>query len=162
MVKNFEKDIIEKSKKEPKLFYNYIKSKTKKKEQIQTITDEGVTYDNEKDMSEVLNKKIQSVFTKEPNFDGNQEAPIPKRKLKGIKLTKERVLKALKNLDTSKAMGPDEISPWVLKECAEELCEPIFMIFTNSLKQGRLPKIWKKSKHYPTLQEREQKQPFKL
>ena len=92
-------------------------------------------------MSEVLNKKFQSVFTKEPNFDGNQEAPIPKQKLKGIKLTKERVLKVLKNLDTNKAMGPDEISPWVLKECAEELCEPIFMIFTNSLQQGRLPKI---------------------
>merc|ERR1711972_1232526 len=35
-IKNFEKDIIEKSEKEPKLFYNYIKSKTKKKEQILT------------------------------------------------------------------------------------------------------------------------------
>ena len=58
-VKNFEKDIIDKSEKEPKLFYDYIKSKTKKREQILTITDEGVTYDNEKDMSEILNKNFQ-------------------------------------------------------------------------------------------------------
>ena len=131
------------------MFYNYINNKTKKKEQILTITDEGVTYDTEKDMSEVLNKKFQSVFTKEPNFDANQEAPTPKQKLRGIKLAKERVLKALKSLDKSKAMGPDEISPWILKECAEELCQPIFMIFTNSLQQGKLPKIWKKANITP-------------
>ena len=93
------------------MFYDYIKSKTKKKEQILTITDEGNTYDNEKDMSEILNKNFQSVFTKEPSFDVNQETPTPKQKLGGIKLTKDRVLKALKNLDKSKAMGPDEISP---------------------------------------------------
>ena len=91
-VKNFEKDIIDKSEKEPKLFYDYINSKTKKREQILTITDEGVTYDNEKDMSEILNKKFQSVFTKEPIFDENQETPISKQNLKGIKLNKERVL----------------------------------------------------------------------
>ena len=149
IVKSFEKDIIDKSEKEPKLFYNYINSKTKKKEQILTITDEGITYDNEKDMSEILNKKFQSVFTKEPSFDENQEAPIPKQKLRGIKMTKERVLKALKSLDKNKAMGPDGISPWILKECAEELCEPLFMIFTNSLQQGKLPKIWKKANITP-------------
>ena len=46
-------------------------------------------------------------------------------------------------------MGPDEISPWVLKECAEELCKPIFMIFINSLQQGKLPNIWKKANITP-------------
>ena len=148
-VRSFEKDIIDKSEKEPKLFYNYINSKTKKKEQILTITDEGITYDNEKDMSEILNKKFQSVFTKEPSFDENQEGPVPKQKLRGIKLTKERVLKILKSLDKNKSMGPDGISPWILKECAEELCEPLFMIFTNSLQQGKLPKIWKKANITP-------------
>ena len=141
--RNYEKDIIEKSKEEPKLFYNYINSKTKKKEQILAITDEGVTYDNDKDMSEILNKKFQSVFTKETSFDDKQDRPIPKQKLGKIKLTQKRVQEVLKNLDKNKAMGPDEISPWVLRECAEELCLPIFMIFTNSLEQGKLPDIWK-------------------
>ena len=94
-------------------------------------------------MSEILNKKFQSVFTKEPSFDTNQEAPKPKQKLGEIKLTKKKILKVLKNLDKSKAMGPDEVSPWILKECAEELCEPILMIFKNTLQQGKLPKIWK-------------------
>ena len=114
-----------------------------------TITDEGVTYDNEKDMSEILNKKFQSVFTKEPSFDGTQETPTPKQKLRGIKLTKDKVLKALKELDKNKAVGPDGISPWILKECADELCHPIFLIFTSSLQQGKLPQIWKKANITP-------------
>ena len=75
-------------------------------------------------MSEILNKNFQSVFTKEPSYNENQEAPTPKQSLREIQLTKERVLKALQNLDKIKAMGPDEISPWILKECAEELCQP--------------------------------------
>ena len=148
-IREFEKDIIEKSEKEPKLFYDYINSRTKKKEQILTITDEGVTYDNEKDMSEILNKNFQSVFTKEPSFDTNQDTPTPKKRLREIKLTKKRVLEALKDLDKSKSMGPDEISPWILNECREVLCQPILMIFTNSLQQGKLPKIWKKANITP-------------
>ena len=146
---NYEKDIIDKSKEQPNLFYDYINSKTKKKDQILTITDEGITYDNEKDMSEVLNRKFQSVFTIEPNFDENQDIPVPKQKLGKIKLTKEKIRKALKNLDKRKARGPDEVSPWVLKECAEELTLPIFMIFSNSLEQGKLPDIWKQANITP-------------
>ena len=76
---NFEKDIINKSEKEPKLFYNYIKSKTKKKEQILTITDEGVTYDNEKDMSEILNKKSNQSSQKKAALTGTSKPPHQKR-----------------------------------------------------------------------------------
>ena len=141
--KNYEKDIVEKGKDQPKLFYNFINKKTKKKDHILTIKDEGITYDDEKDMSEILNKKFQSVFTKEPKFDDSQSAPPPKIKLGKIKLTVEKVKKALQKLDKRKAMGPDGVSPWVLRECAEELCLPIYMIFANSLQQGKLPKIWK-------------------
>ena len=147
--RNYEKDIIDKSKEQPKLFHDYINSRTKKQEQILTITDEGITYDNDKEMSEILNKKFQSVFTNEPSFDSNQDTPTPKQKLGEIKLTKKRVQAALKKLDRGKARGPDEVSPWVLKECAEELCLPIFMIFTNSLEQGKLPDIWKSANITP-------------
>ena len=111
-------------------------------------------------MSEVLNKKFQSVFTTEPSFDGIQDPPVPKRKLGKIKLTKKKVLEALKKLDKRKARGPDEVSPWVLKECAEELCLPIFMIFTNSLEQGKLPDIWKSANIIPIFKKENKSNPF--
>ena len=40
----FEKDIVEKSKDQPKLFYSYIKSKSKVKDKIQSIMDRGKNY----------------------------------------------------------------------------------------------------------------------
>ena len=96
-----------------------------------------------------IKQKIQSVFTKEPSFDGNQDTPTPNKNKKKIKLTEKRVREALEKLDPRKAKGPDEVSPWVLKECAEELSLPIFMIFTNSLEQGKLPDIRKSANITP-------------
>ena len=41
--------------------------------------------------------------------------------MKQIEITTKGVEKMLKNLNASKAMGPDEIHPKVLKELSEEL-----------------------------------------
>ena len=41
--------------------------------------------------------------------------------LNSISVSRTEVLKKLKELDIRKAVGPDEISGWVLRECAEEL-----------------------------------------
>ena len=60
---NFEKDIIEKSKDQPKLFYSYIKSKSKVKDKIQSIMDKGKKFIKEEEICEVLNNNFQSVFT---------------------------------------------------------------------------------------------------
>ncbi len=61
---NFEKDIIEKSKDHPKLFYSYMKSKSKVKDKIQSITDKGKNYVNEEEICEVLNNDSQLVLSK--------------------------------------------------------------------------------------------------
>ncbi len=52
-------------------------------------------------------------------------------------------------MNKQKASGPDQISNWILSECAEELCEPLKLIFQNSKEQGKLPDIWKKAKMVP-------------
>ena len=49
----------------------------------------------------------------------------------------------LKNLDHTKAMGCDEISPRILKGCASSLTVPIYMIVKKSIEVGKLPIIWK-------------------
>lgn len=40
----YQMDIINKCKHEPKLFYSYVKSKTKMQDKIQCLTDEGKKY----------------------------------------------------------------------------------------------------------------------
>ena len=59
-----------------------------------------------------------------------------------IVVTKEGVTNLLKGLNPSKALGPDELHPRVLKELATEL-GPIFAnLFQQSIDKGEIPKEW--------------------
>ena len=40
-------------------------------------------------------------------------------------------------------MGPDHVNPKVLKECADELTKPLFLLFNGSLRQCKFPDCWK-------------------
>ena len=62
--------------------------------------------------------------------------------MEDIVVTKEGVTKLLKGLNPSKALGPDELHPRVLKELATEL-GPIFAhLFQQSIDSGDIPKEW--------------------
>ena len=64
-------------------------------------------------------------------------------------LTKEGVIKLLKGLNPSKALGPDELYPRVLKELAMEL-DPVFAhVFQQSIDTGEVPKEWSLANHLP-------------
>ena len=54
----------------------------------------------------------------------------------------DHILNELSLLDTSKAMGIDNISPKILKHCAPALYLPIHHLFSLSLSSQRLPSEW--------------------
>ena len=58
---------------------------------------------------------------------------------------KHTLLKHLKELNVSKATGPDNISPRILKECASAVAEPISIILNQCILNGQWPKAWKSS-----------------
>ena len=51
-------------------------------------------------------------------------------------------VKELYNLQINKASGSDCISPYTLKNCAEEISPVLKVIFTESFKTGNLPTDW--------------------
>ena len=53
------------------------------------------------------------------------------------------VLKALRSLDVSKAMGCDGICSGLLKHCAMALYQPLYHLFTLSLSPHYLPLEWR-------------------
>ena len=59
-----------------------------------------------------------------------------------IVVTKEGVTKLLKGLNPSKALGPDELHPRVLKELAMELGPVFAHFFQQSIDTGEIPKEW--------------------
>ena len=57
-------------------------------------------------------------------------------------VSNEGVTKLLKGLNPSKALGPDELHPRVLKELATELGLVFAHLFQKSLDTGEIPKEW--------------------
>ena len=62
--------------------------------------------------------------------------------MSNIHISNEGVIKMMKGLNPSKALGPDELNPRVLKELTVEL-DPVFAhLFQQSVDKGEIPKEW--------------------
>ena len=68
--------------------------------------------------------------------------PSPTPFLKEILVSAEGVTKLLKGLNPSKALGPDELHPRVLKELASKLAPVFAHLFQQSIDTGEIPKEW--------------------
>lgn len=62
-----------------------------------------------------------------------------------IKITKYEVAKLLRNINPTKASGPDNIPNTVLKQCADHLALALAIIFQRSIDHGTLPNDWLKA-----------------
>ena len=72
-----------------------------------------------------------------------EDLPAPQDCLSSISIDSSDVYQALCSLDSTKAMGFDNISARVLKHCATSLCEPVCVLFTHCLETFKLPDMWK-------------------
>ena len=108
---------------------------------------DGKIIEDEKEMAQVLNNKFRSVFVKDNEYEGEGgvQGGYQGTKMEDIAFDREEIKTRLQSLDTNKAMGPDQMSGWVLKSCAEELSWPIFWLIKKSLEEGYVPRKWKEA-----------------
>ena len=142
-----ERDICRQAKSNPKKFWWYVGSKTKKKVTIPDLLiedeDEPRYTRNDQEKANVLNDKFASVF--------NHDEPLYTRvipdktfvKIVDIKIDEEMVKKKLLDLKIGKSPGPDGMHPRVLKEITLAIVKPLTLIYKESLKVGQLPDDWK-------------------
>lgn len=64
-------------------------------------------------------------------------------------LKHDAVYTQLRKIKANKAAGPDNLSPVVLKECAEFLAGPLTNIFNDCLITGRIPDVWRTARLTP-------------
>ena len=96
------------------MFYRYINGKMTNKETIDEIIKGDRICKTAEEISETMNENFSSVFTKEENFmKPNKEM---QQGLKEIVVNKWEVGKLMEELDVRKAMGPDGVAGWTLKE----------------------------------------------
>ena len=97
--------------------------------------------ESELEQAEEFNGQFMEVFNKSEYT----QVPLPNRSapfLKEIHVSAEGVTKLLKGLNPSKALGPDELHPRVLKELASELGPMFAHLFQQSVDTGEIPKEW--------------------
>ena len=64
-------------------------------------------------------------------------------------ISPETVLAKLDRINVYKAPGPDTMPNWVLRDFAPLLCEPLCAVFNASVREGKVPSLWKHANVLP-------------
>ena len=106
------------------------------------LDENNIIHTKEEELAEILNYQFTSIFTED---DGTTPTPLgPEgQKINDINVTKNGVVKLLKDLDPFKASGPDQIGARILKESADQVADGLVLLFNASLNQGKIPIDWK-------------------
>ena len=144
---NYMNNIIEKGLKQKnnKPFWQYIKSRRQDNIGIAPLKENSTLYSDSVSKARILIKQFQSVFTPDDGSPLPQMDKLDCRPIEDITVTIPGVTKLLKNINPSKACGPDALPNSVLKNCAETLAPAVADIFQLSLKSGTLPDDWKRA-----------------
>ena len=127
----------------PRDFYRYINGQKKDTQGIPPLkrrNGNGVA-ESELEQADELNGQFTDVFNK----NEHSQVPLPNRSapfMNDIVVSAVGVTKLLKGLNPSKALGPDELHPRVLKELASELGPVFAHLFQQSIDTGEIPKEW--------------------
>ncbi len=150
-VRRAEKSVAREAKQNPKKFWSYVKSKTKrstKTGELMTVDDSGkeVLTKSDAEKAEVLTKFFASVFTLEPAEDCPKLLDrVVETEMGDIKFEETSVLNKLLKLNPNKSPGPDNLHPRVLRELAHAIYRPLTAIFNTSIKSAVIPDEWKQA-----------------
>ena len=96
-------------------------------------------------VSKVINPDDINAYFQSINTDDTYEAPQPLEIPDGTPVPEVTVLSVWNLLrhQTRTASGPDEIPYWLRRDYADYLAPIITKIFNNSIKQQKVPRLWK-------------------
>ena len=147
--RNFEKDIANNSKQNPKAFWSCIRSKLKTKAGVGPLLEKAddktsIRFDD-KAKADILQDQFCSVFTQEPESTLPSFPTRTNEMLDKIEVTEELVRNMILLMNLNKSCGPDEIHPRMLFELANELSAPLALLFRKTLQEGITPLDWTKA-----------------
>ena len=145
-----EKKAIESIKKNKKCFFSYVNKLSKNVSKIGPLmTKDGALVSDPKEMAEMLSDQFCSVFTPQngPILDAKDVFPesgfvSQPLCLDDIIFGQDDIIHAIKELSSHSATGPMGYSPVMLRNCANSVSHPLFMIYRKSLDEGIVPKCF--------------------
>ena len=90
------------------------------------------------------------------------DAPVPTSQISEFLISDDKILNIIRSLNPNKAHGWDEISVRIIKLSDAALVTPLKIIFTNCLKRGVFPEVWKCANVVPVHKKKREKSKEKL
>ena len=145
----YEDNLVDDWKEAPKLLHSYVRSKKSAPVTVGPLRlPDGLMCTDPREMSECLAGVFVSVYRSDvPQVQEAHQAS--EDLMTPLTISQDDVKTLLSNIDGNSAMGPDEIHPLVLKNCADVISYPMHIIFSRSLSEGIVPKAWKISTVVP-------------
>jgi hypothetical protein len=143
-------DIAKSCKQNPKKFWQFVKSKTQSSSGIGDlrikIGNNSVLVDDDSEKAEQFSRYFSKIYTLEPT-DEFVKLPdrMPQNSMPQIIITESKVAEKLSNLKLDKSPGPDLIHPRVLFELRNVIVGPLTTLYTESMRLGLVPDVWKTS-----------------
>ena len=135
--------VAEDGKNTKKKVYAFIKYKKQGITGVSPLHDQhGKTQTDDEEIAKILNNQFASVFSQDDGLSPPIGGPVGAN-IADLIVNRNGVLKLLREIDTHKSTGPDNVSAKLLHELAEEVADPLVLIFNASLTQGRVPDDWK-------------------
>lgn len=129
----------------PRKFYGYIKQNSSVKQSIPCLKDgsDRIAIDSHS-KADMLSNHFSSMFTQDdgclPHVDVTDELSHITH---DFECSQCDVIKAIRNVKTNSAPGPDGFGPVFIKSVAARIAHPLCIIFNVSLREGNIPQDWK-------------------
>ena len=124
-----------------KKFWSHVKSKSKSTRIPETVSFGNRFRNNPADQADLFNGYFYEQFSEQSNY--NTDIDFSNDRFLGLRFHSNDVFLILKNINSSKAAGPDGIHGSVLKNCASTLARPLSLLFNTSFSTGCIPNEWK-------------------
>ncbi len=125
-------------------FYRFVSTKIKSKSAVAALSDgKGSLFSDNFSKAKILNEQFRSVFTSDNGTLPDFERRVPSFvSLNDVYWNKYDVARVLKQMPAKFSRTPDNIPSILLKCCANELSEPLSIIYEKSFEKGILPSDW--------------------
>ena len=107
-----------------------------------------ITQGNKKDLANQINRFFTSISS-EINpllpLDSQEPLNVPDKYI----IRQDQVERALMSTNQNKAIGPDEIPNWIIRDLGPLIAGPICAIYNSSIRESVIPKDWKSANVVP-------------
>ena len=117
--------------------------------ELTTLKVDKITPTDDVDIAETMNSYFSSVFISEdyanfPEYDNTVDM-----KLSIIHCKTSEISHPLRNLNPNKSPWSDLLLPRVMKECAAEMADSLYLLVNRSFSSGQVPLAWRKADIVP-------------